>query len=166
MTLDDVMEQLWINKDMVLVLDIKSYQWSEEEILENYQIIHDTALVHGGLSTLDRIVPQIYQRDEYDLIKQVYEWKNIIYTLYRDKDIPEEDVLSFVKDKDDLPVVTLPKSRVNAGFCAALHENGKKVCVYTINDLDHVSDWLNQGVDWYCTDTMSPEGWKNLYTEG
>ena len=163
MTLDDVMEQLHVNQDMILVLDIKSYQWSEEEILDRYQTIHDTALIHGGQSTLDRIVPQIYQRSEYDLIKQVYSWKNIIYTLYRDKDIPEEDVLAFARDKEDLPIITLPKSRVNAAFSQTLHAIGKKVCVYTINDLDHLPEWLNQGVDWFCTDTMTPDGWRSLY---
>ena len=165
MTLEDVMEQMQVNRDMILVLDLKSYQWTEKEIVEHYQTIHDAAILHGGWSTLNRIVPQIYQRSEYDLIKTVYDWKSVIYTLYRDKKIPEEDVLDFVADKDDLAIVTMPKSRVNAEFSAALHAAGKKTCVYTINDLDHLSEWLNQGIDWYVTDTMSPAGWNKMYTD-
>lgn len=163
MTMEDVLKEMAVNRDLYLVTDMKSYEWTDEEVTEQYQKIYEQALQYGGDQLAGRIIPQIYEQSEYEIIKEVYEWPSIIYTLYKSDKIPNEDIVSFVEDKTDIQVVTVPKRRVDEEFCGMLHDAGKTVYTHTINDTDKLYEWMNQGVDGFYTDTMTPAGYLARY---
>ena len=115
------------------------------------------ALATGGEALLNRIVPQIYHTWEYDVIREYRDWDNIIFTLYREKDMAEDDVVSFVSDKDDIRIVTLPRSMITGDFTRKLHDAGKKVYTYSVNELSTMRSWQEKGVDGFYTDIVTPE---------
>lgn len=163
LTLEDVLLEMAKKKDMYLVLDAKSYKWSDEEVEERYLDIYEKALETGGEQLARRIIPQIYEEREYDLVKSAYEWSSIIYTLYRLDDVPDEEILDFVCDKEDIAVVTVPTRRVTELFCEELHDAGKKVYTHTVNETDTLYEWMNLGVDGFYTDTVTPDAWQARY---
>lgn len=163
LTLPDVLKEMTVNTDLYLVLDMKSYEWEDAKVVKQYQDIYEQALNLGGQQLVDRLIPQIYEQSEYALIKEVYDWKSIIYTLYRSDKIPDEDIISFVKGKEDICVVTVLKRRVSEDFCALLHDAGKIVYTHTINDIDGLYEYMNEGVDGFYTDTMTPAAYQARY---
>ena len=163
LTFPDVLEQMAVNLDLYVVLDVKSYEWEDDEVVRQYQKIYDQAEAYGGEQLVDRLIPQIYRQEEYELVGEVYDWKSIIYTLYRSDKVEDEDIISFVEGKDDIRVVTVPKRRISKEFCTLLHEAGKSVYTHTINDTDGLYDWMNEGVDGFYTDTMTPDAYRARY---
>ena len=144
--------------DVILVLDLKlSRNVDEETVRGLYQTICEMALATGGEALLNRIVPQIYHTWEYDVIREYRDWDNIIFTLYREKDMAEDDVVSFVSDKDDIRIVTLPRSMITGDFTRKLHDAGKKVYTYSVNELSTMRSWQEKGVDGFYTDIVTPE---------
>lgn len=163
MVLEDVLAEMAVNTDLYLVIDTKSYERKDEDVIAEYQLIYDQAVECGGEQLAGRIIPQIYEQSEYDLIKQVYAWPSIIYTLYQQDAVPDAEIASFVKDKKDIHVVTIPKRRVSVEFCSLLHDAGKVVYTHTINDTDGLYQWMNQGVDGFYTDTVTPDAYLARY---
>ena len=163
MTMEDVLRGLSVNRDLYLVTDMKSYKWSDKKVKKRYREIYDMAVEYGGEQLADRIIPQIYEQSEYDIIKEVYNWSSIIYTLYKAGEVTNEEVVSFVEEKDDIPVVTVPQGRVSLEFSELLHDAGKMVYTHTINDTDNLYEWMNKGVDGFYTDTMTPSGYLARY---
>ena len=156
----DVLDQMEVNPDVFLILDLKTRKWNEEDLLSNYQWIYEQAMEKGGADLLDRIVPQIYGQEEYDLIRSVCKWKNIIYTLYREEEVPDEDIISFINDKDDIKIVTMPKDRVNSAFSKQIHAAGKKVYTHVVDDLNTMYRLRNKGVDGVYTNIITPASYE------
>ena len=71
--------------------------------------------------------------------------------------------MSFVEEKEDIRIVTVPKRRISEEFCTLLHNAGKLVYTHTINDTDGVYTYMNDGVDGFYTDTMTPAGFQARY---
>lgn len=162
MVVDDVMQQLSVNEDLYLVLDLKGYS-SDSELEEIYQQLYESAVQHGGVSLLQRIIPQIYTMDEYEIAKDVYPWPSIIFTLYRVPDIPDSTIVRFVRGKSDIAVITMPKTRVSKDFCSQLHDAGKIVYTHTVNSVDTLYKWMNLGVDGFYTDSITPTMYESRY---
>lgn len=156
----DVLDQMVVNPDVFLILDLKSRQWDEADLLTYYQWIHDQAMEKGGTELLDRIVPQIYGQEEYEQIRSICMWKNIIYTLYREEEVPDEEIISFITGKDDIKIVTMPKERVNSAFCKQIHEAGKKVYTHVVDDLNSLYRLRNKGVDGVYTNIITPASYE------
>ena len=161
--LEDVLRLFKQNKDMILVLDIKSYEWSREKLVRQYSTIAQAALEIGGEELADRIVPQLCQFGEYEPVKSIYEWKNLILTMYRMNDVADEEILSWLTDKPDVRIVTCKTTRATEEFARSLHELGRQLWVYTCNDVDGVYSFLNMGVDGFYTDLMTPATWLERY---
>jgi len=160
MTFLDVLDQMMVNPDVYLIMDLKSRQWNEDDLLTYYQWIYEQAIEKGGNDLLDRIVPQIYGQEEYDLIRTICKWKNIIYTLYREEEVPDEEIISFISDKDDIKIVTMPKDRVQSDFCKQIHEAGKKVYTHVVDDLNSMYRLRNKGVDGVYTNIITPDSYE------
>lgn len=162
---EDILREMEINKDIFLVLDIKNLTLTDEDLVTQYQTIYEMAMQYGGDQLAQRIIPQIYRQNEYELVKQVYAWNSIIYTLYRQEEVSDEEIVHFVEDKDDILVVTMPQNRVNEEFCVMLHTIGKLTYTHTINETDTLYLFLNQGIDGFYTDTVMPEAYISRYAQ-
>ncbi len=161
--LEDVLRLTAMNHDLILVLDIKSYEWSMKELETYYRTIVDMAVEIGGEALADRIVPQLYHEEEYEVVKSVYPWKALIYTLYRETDLTPERILTFIADKPDIRIVTCKANRATEELAGGLHDLGRQLWIYTVNDIDRIYKWLNMGVDGFYTDLMTPRTWLERY---
>ena len=165
LSVEELMQEMMMSPDLFLVLDMKGNSTPEKK-LRSYRSLYDAAFQYAGASILDRIYPQIYEEEDYELVKSIYPWKGLIYSLYREPDKPLEDILRFLDGKDDILSITIPRARCKAEFIAGLHSSGRTVLTYTINDTEELYTWLNLGLDGFYTDVMSSEAYASLYGEG
>lgn len=157
MTIDDVLDQMVINKDMYLVTDTKSMEIPEEEMMKQFQEIYRAAISRDS-ELLNRIIPQIYSRDMYDKISTIFEYPNVIYTLYASGDT-EEEVLDFVTNHKNIKAITISTGdgRFNEDFFSRLHAFDKKVFTHTIHTYDELTRFKTVGVDGFYTGLLTPK---------
>ncbi|MBR2766414.1 MAG: hypothetical protein IKE03_10605 [Blautia sp.] len=163
--LEDVLRLVNMNRDLILVLDIKSYEWTMTELEANYHTIVDMAMEIGGEALVNRIVPQLYHPEEYEIVKSVYPWKALIFSLYREKELTDDEVLAVIADKPDIRIVTCKTNRMTEELARGVHALGRQLFVYTVNDIDGLYKWINKGVDGFYTDLMTPQTWLERYAK-
>lgn len=153
MRLEDVLDIMTVNQDMYLVTDTKSFEYSDQQIVQQFKEIYDQA-VKRGASVLDRIIPQIYNQKMYDLVKTVYPFKSIIYTLYASGDT-DDQVVAFVKSKSDIKAVTMGPVRYSDRFKAGLDTAGKLIYFFTLNDPKEIQGYKNIKAHGFYTDFVT-----------
>ncbi len=152
--LRDVYNLMLEHEDMYLVTDTKSFEYSEEDTLAQFERLHGLA-AEMDEALLERIVPQIYNQRHYEMLTGVYPFQSIIYTLYASPDTDEE-VVRFVKDKPDIQVVTMGPVRYGKDFYNRLTGAGKLVYFFTLNDIDEVRQSIEKGARGFYTDFIMP----------
>lgn len=154
-TLEDILQAMMEYPDMYLITDIKS-QHSVEETKEEFKLLYEQAEALGGRKLLKRIIPQIYNAEMYDVIKEVYDWQSVIFTLYELDDVPDEDILAFIHGKEDIPVVTVPKRRMSKAFSDEIHSEGKLVFCHTLDSVEGAQKYIKKGADGIYTNAILP----------
>ncbi|HFR3751083.1 TPA: glycerophosphodiester phosphodiesterase family protein [Streptococcus suis] len=163
MLIGDVLDQMLINKDMYLVTDTKSFEVSEEEVIHQFTEIYNEAMKRSP-ELLSRIIPQIYNQTMYTTLKKVYDFSNVIYTLYVSSDSPEQ-VIEFVANNPSIKVVTIPLNHggyFNSGFFNNLHALGKKIYTHTIHTYDELTKYSALGIDGFYTGLLLPSDMERL----
>ena len=165
MDLDDIYAFMQTNKDAYLITDTKSFEYSEEETALQFRLIYKKAFEYGGYDILSRVIPQIYNERTYDVINEIYSFRSIVYTLYATKATSAE-VMEFVMDKDEIKVIAMTPERysndfldelnTNSLFANSLTTNSKLIYLHTINDLDEIMYYKQQGVHGFYTDYIIP----------
>ena len=160
----DILDQMMINKDMFIITDTKSFELTPEDCKMQFEIIYEEAKERDP-ELLERIIPQIYNEENYKIITEVYPFQSIIYTLYA-TDSTNEEILSFVEKHDDIEVVTMRAytERVEAGIIDKLNEMGKLVYAHTYNKYIDIADLKKRGVYGIYTDFITPAVY-NEYVE-
>lgn len=156
MVLKDVLEIVKEYPDIYLITDIKS-EHTAEDTREEFSFLYESVMEIGGEKLLARVIPQIYTMEMYEGIKEIYQWPSIIYTLYEQDEVPDEEIFSFVEGKKDIPVVTIPKRRLSEEFLSRLHELGKYNFSHTFNEAEELVQYRKMGVDGFYTDAILPE---------
>ena len=101
---------------------------------------------------LDRIIPQVYNQDEYIYAKDLG-FKNIIYTLYVSEDTDDE-VVDFCR-KNKVFAITMPKSRaIDTDLAEKLSYINVYVYSHTVNGEDEFKNLKEKGVCGIYTDTL------------
>lgn len=100
--------------------------------------------------SLNRIIPQIYKEGDLEIIKRFFNFKDIIYTLYRIDD-SDNEVIRFVKSNAQyLTGVTMWwDKRFNKNIKDQLLEVDVNVFVHTVNDEEVIKDFIKMGVGVY-----------------
>ncbi|NQJ71811.1 glycerophosphodiester phosphodiesterase [Streptococcus suis] len=156
MLIGDVLDQMLINKDMFLVTDTKILDASDEMKLQFTEIVNEAMKRDPEL--LNRIIPQIYNEEMYALIREIYDFPEIIYTLYASQD-SADNVLDFVKNNPAISVVTTPIGHANfftAEFINSLHAANKKIYTHTIHTYDELTKYSALGIDGFYTGLLLP----------
>jgi len=153
MLIGDILDQMVINKDIFLVTDTKSYAHAAEQ----FQIIHDEAMRRDS-ELLDRIIPQIYNREMYSTVTDIYPFQSIIFTLYLTKE-KNKEIISFVKKHDDIKVVTMPGygERMETNIIKKLAKIDKLVYSHSQNTYEDITALINMGVYGIYTDYLIPK---------
>lgn len=163
MLIGDVLDQMLINKDMYLVTDTKSFEVSEEEVIHQFTEIYNEAMKRSP-ELLSRIIPQIYNQTMYTTLKKVYDFSNVIYTLYVSPDSPEQ-VIEFVANNPSIKVVTIPLNHAgyfNPEFFNNLHALDKKIYTHTIHTYDELTKYSALGIDGFYTGLLLPSDMERL----
>ena len=158
MLIGDMLDQMAINKDMFLITDTKTAKVGENMERE-FEIIKAEAMKRDP-KLLERIIPQIYNREMYSVVTHIHPFQSIIFTLYK---APETDaeVLEFVIAHDDIKVVTTRGSK-NGRFdlVKPLSEHEKLVYTHTLNKYEDIGVMVDKGVYGIYTDYLLPRDWK------
>ena len=85
---EDILDIMEKYPDIVIVTDTK---YSDERASQMFTIICDT-VEQKDPALFDRLVPQIYTNEMYDVIMELYPWKNIIYTTASEQMRPRRSI--------------------------------------------------------------------------
>ena len=94
----------------------------------------------------------------FTLPKKVYDFSNVIYTLYVSPDSPEQ-VIEFVANNPSIKVVTIPLNHggyFNSEFFNNLHALDKKIYTHTIHTYDELTKYSAFGIDGFYTGLLLP----------
>ena len=157
MLVGDVLDQMVINKDMVLITDTKSMEIPKEDMIIQFQDIVSEAKKRDK-ELLDRVIPQVYNQDMFGEIEAIYPFQHVIYTLYSSPDSAEE-VIDFISKHDEIEAVTISFAdpRFNPDFINAVHRLGKRIYIHTIHTYDDLTKYANVNVDGFYTGLLTPE---------
>ncbi|MDO5724929.1 MAG: hypothetical protein Q4P29_01365 [Tissierellia bacterium] len=128
------------HSDAYLVTDIKN---------KNYEVLE--MISKDSPEIIDRIWPQIYNRNQYEKIKNLG-YKNIIYTLYMSPDTDEE-ILDFALN-NDIKAITISHEKYESGLGKKLIEQGITTFVHTINHAQDAAKLIDEGVKGIYTDNL------------
>ncbi|BBI32823.1 phosphatidylinositol-specific phospholipase C/glycerophosphodiester phosphodiesterase family protein [Cohnella abietis] len=155
LSLIDILQLMQQYPDFHLIIDTK--ETSKEKIQQQFEfIVKQATLIDSSL--LERIIPEIYNPDMYDVIMKVYPFPNKIYSLYK-SGASAASIIDFVKDKQ-FSVVAMPAYRVflNPNLVHSLNKLGIKSYVHTINDKPQMKLLQSFGVHGFYTDLeISPD---------
>ena len=149
-----IIEFMAKHKDMYLITDTKSFEYTDDEILAQFRSIYNIAR-EAGDDVLNRIIIQIYNRDMYDLVSSIYRFPNMIYTLYMTHPDEQHRVLPFML-QENITLIAMPPERATDEYLGELRSSGITVFLHTINDVDVAIYWMGKGVGGIYTDTILP----------
>lgn len=130
--------------DMVLVTDTKC---------DFNRFIHQlTAAVQAyDPALLSRIIPQIYQEQDWYTTMHAWKFDKLIYTLYK-TNASDEEVIQFVKTHPNIRYVTVHFGRFTENLAHELGESDVKVFVHTINEIYPIRKFVSRGAYGVYTD--------------
>jgi glycerophosphoryl diester phosphodiesterase len=88
-----------------------------------------------------------------ETIYNIYEFKNVIYTLYQSQQT-DAAVIDFVKNHDSIFAVTMWPERAAEDFIRQLNESNKLVYVHTVNRFEEAYNIIKRGVYGLYTDYL------------
>lgn len=147
---DDVLELMEQYPDVYIVTDTK--QSSPEEIQQIFTQIVEQAKAKDP-ELLERVVPQIYNREMWEPVQAIYPFESVIFTLYQTHDTDEE-VVAFAEDKH-LAAVTMSDTRANAQLIEELNRIGVPSYIHTINDRKTMAKFKRMGAYGFYTDFLT-----------
>lgn len=130
--------------DVYIVTDVKSDNIKALKKIEN-----------DYPEMTDRVIPQIYDIDEYSTVSALG-YENIILTLYLngwEEKYKPENIVSSVAGKS-FWAITFPESMANAGYVNALKGAGCFLFTHTINDPALAEQYLSLGMKGIYTDSL------------
>ncbi len=167
MLAQDIINLLREYPDITIIADSK---W---DLGETYRVFFDTA--GGDLSVLDRLIPHVGTQEDLDMMRAINPQVKPMLALYRTQHalttaMTDDEVVDFVI-RNNIPSImmhsglydpelTLPennarKQRYSPELVARLEELGTKCYVHTVNNINNVMNFLQQGIRVY-SDQVSP----------
>lgn len=142
--------------DIALVCDFKEFGRFEESI----HYVVDLPISQES-SVLDRVIPEIYHQNQYDVAMAIYPFREVMYTLYKEStDLDLDSILEFAREKRITAVVAtlqwandiLPPS-----MFTDLADIDVPTFVATVNDPEEIERYRDLGVYGFFTDFYVPE---------
>lgn len=154
---ESIVRMMSANKDMFLITDTKATDFVQAQ--KQFKELVETAKSIDA-SVLERIIPQIYNEQMYDAVRNQHPFKSLIYTLYQTTSTNAE-VLQFASAKG-IKVVTMSPERLNPVDIAMYNSYGVKVYTHTINSLEEIKGYKDMGVYGFYSDFVTPEHFETL----
>lgn len=160
-TLAQIIELMAQYPDMYLITDTKDTV--DPMITDTFtQIVNTAREIDPAI--LDRIIPQIYNNEMYDIIYQLHPWNSVIYTLYNQgMEFSYEDVFDFALSKNIKVFTTFP-ARSDLDFINKVHAADGYVYMHTFNDTETVRNYIHShNICGVYTDSLSPTEIKQTF---
>lgn len=159
MDIADFMKQ---HKEVRFMLDVKPAD--VETIKDIYSQIYDTC--DGDQSILSRLVPGAYNSVMVEGIQAIHNFDLMEYYIFpegrREEGLEDlNSIIDFCQSKG-INAISIAAGTVTSEIIDALKSKGFKVYVFTVNEVQVVSDLLTQGVDYVGTDFLLPSDLSNL----
>lgn len=139
--------------EMYLVTDTKDTD--QATVQRQFRDLKQIAEAMGKPELLKRVVPQIYSREMYTWVNEIYPFDEWIYTLYLDA-APDYAQIGDFCAANGIETVTMERERVTKAVVDLLHEKGVRVYAHTINRYLQLKELLEMGVDGVYTDRIKP----------
>ncbi|WP_352399715.1 phosphatidylinositol-specific phospholipase C/glycerophosphodiester phosphodiesterase family protein [Anaerotignum sp.] len=153
MTAVDVLGLMAEYPDVYIITDTK--ETDQETVKRQFGDLKKIAEAMGEPKVLERIVPQIYNEEMHDWVKEIYPFQEWIYTLYLNSNPNYGKIADFCAAKG-IGTVTIQKERVTQTIVETLHAKGIQVYAHTINRYKQFEELLAMGVDGIYTDRIKP----------
>ena len=165
MLVDDVLDQMVINKDMFIITDTKTDKVGKN-MEKQFQLIKKAAMERDP-ELLKRIIPQIYNMEMYEVVKKVHPFPSIIFTFYKTKET-DDNLFDFVTAHDDIKVVaTWAGEPGRFDLVQRLNEHGKLGYAhslidheYSLNAYEDIVIMKEKGIYGFYTDYLLPRDWQ------
>lgn len=145
-------------KDVQFVVDVKG---QPRECKNAYEKCVKIAKEENA-NVLDRMIPQIYDEQMLNDVMDTYEFKSMIYTLYKQESLKAKEVIDFSYE-NGIKVVVIDKLKLNSKFIRELKQRGIYVYVNTYNNTDKVKELEELGVKGIYSDFINPKTGENRY---
>lgn len=155
MSFEELVVFMQNHEDMYVITDTKNVR--DPEVSDMFNSFVRVAEKHD-ISVLDRIIPQIYNNEMYDIIKEIYDWKSVIYTFYNQGgEFRYRNVYDYSR-KNGIKVFTTYETRNDLIFIDAMTDRGAVFYMHTYNTMEDVlrimDAWKIYGV---YTDYLPPD---------
>lgn len=153
LTAVDVLSLMVEYPDVYLITDTKDTDKATVE--KQFKDLKQIAEAMEQPQILNRIIPQIYNEEMYDWVKDIYPFQEWIYTLYLNYYPDYPKIAEFCEAKG-IGTVTIENARVTKDVVDTLHAKEIKVYAHTINRYKQFQDLLALGIDGIYTDRIKP----------
>lgn len=165
MTIGTLLDEMLINPDIFVITDTKSSEFPQEVVKSQFEIIYKEAVVRDP-KLLNRIIPQIYNEEMYNVVQSIYEFPNLIFTCYATTE-PGNEIVEFCIHHKEFKAITAPyaKQRLTDEDKQKLHQNGLKLYYHSIYTYEEMVESFKNGADGIYTGILTPDDVRNyLYT--
>ena len=139
--------------DMYLITDTK--YTDQASIVKQFTALVNSAKNLEREDVLDRVVVQIYNNEMQNVVKQIYPFKQWIYTLYQLPN-PDYDKIGDFCQSNGIDVVTVAYQAVKPENVKKLADRGVKVYAHTVNRVLDLKRLLDSGCYGVYTDDITP----------
>lgn len=154
--IEDILDEMLVNKDIFIVTDTKLTEVSDESKMQ-FQLIYDEAMKRSP-ELLNRVIPQIYNEEMYDMVMSVYDFPSIIYTAYA-APYSSVDIIEFANKYNNIKVITAPVGDVRFDEAAVntIHQYGMLLFNHTIQSYEELTEGKARGVDGFYSGLLLPK---------
>lgn len=145
-------------KDVQFVVDVKGQPRECKNVYEKCVKIAK----EENVKVLDRMIPQIYDEQMLNDVMDTYEFKSMIYTLYKQESLRAKEVIDFSYE-NGIKVVVIDKLKLDSKFIRELKQRGIYVYVNTYNNTDKVKELEELGAKGIYSDFINPKTGENRY---
>ena len=137
-------------KDVYLIPDTK-----ENDPVSVYAEIKRLLTEIGKPDYMDKVIPQIYNESQYDDYRNVYPFKDGIFTLYKTKNLTDDNLRSIASYCHDKHLTAAINHRLLTSARAKLFKSyGVVVAVHTVNNAKTWKTLLKKGASVVYTDFL------------
>lgn len=142
-------------EDIWLMTDSKYIETEQIEI--EFQAVMDVINEHDISKVLDRLIIQVYDENMYDQIKAVYDFPQIVFTMYKlewEGESDEFERYCRLLKRNDIKYVTMSRGYVSKELIEIADRYGLRVYAHTVNDVETAKEILQKGVHGIYTDEI------------
>lgn len=148
----DEYEDIWLMTDSKYI--------ETEQIATEFRAIMDVINKHDISDVLERLIVQVYDEDMYDQIKAVYDFPQVVFTMYKLEWEGETDEFErycrFFR-RNGIKYVTMSRGFVSEELIEIADRYGLRVYAHTVNDVKTAKEILEKGVYGIYTDEILME---------